>query len=346
MCHSMHHYCRIGCMLPVLVHHIWGHIMSARMDETYLVWLDSAPISSASRETYTRRLKAFLDWLWETKRLNYDQLLTNADFARHAHWYREYLLKGGMKTNTLNTSMTSIDKYMNFRTLGHLNYTRVRAEDVAPRALTPKELKTFLWSLEQSKSLRNKALVLVLLHTGIRLGEVAALKLSDVRVSRTRGTIAVRCGKGMRRREVPLNGSVRNILLEYIPALRADLARRSKTAMDELNQPFWFGQNGKKIGTRNIDYIIRAIGDRVNLNVSAHVLRHTFCTRAVRGGIDIAMVADWAGHSRVETTRRYAKPTKEDKAAAIEKLNIDVAFSSGETVQSIDRARKRSKARA
>lgn len=293
-----------------------------------------------------RRLKAFLDWLWETKGLTFLHLRTQSDFAGHVYYYREYLLKGGAKTNTLNTSMTAIDKYMNYRTLGRLNYTRVRAEDVAPRALTPKELKSFLWSLEQSTSLRNKALVLILLHTGIRLGEVAALKLADVRVCRTRGSLTVRCGKGMRRREVPLNGSVRSILLEYIPALRADLVRRSRAAVDDSEQPFWLGQSGKKFGTRNIDLIIRKIGDRVNLNVSAHVLRHTFCTRAVRGGIDIAMVADLAGHSRVDTTRRYAKPTKEDKAAAIEKLNIDVAFSSGETVQSIDRARKRSKARA
>ena len=316
------------------------------MDEGYLLWLDSAPISSASRETYTRRLKAFLDWLWETKALTYDRLLTNSDFVRHAYWYGEYLLKEGAKTNTLNTSMTAIDKYMNYRTLGRLNYTRVRAEDVAPRALTPKELKSFLWSLEQSKSLRNKTLVLILLHTGIRLGEVAALKVADVRVCRTRGSLTVLCGKGMRRREVPLNSSVRNILLEYIPALRADLVKRKRAALDDSNQPLWLGQSGKKFGTRNIDLIIRKIGDRVNLNVSAHVLRHTFCTRAVRSGIDLVTVADWAGHSRVETTRRYAKPTKEEKAAQIEKLNIDVEFSSGETVQSIDRARKRSKARA
>lgn len=293
-----------------------------------------------------RRLKAFLDWLWETKGLTFLHLRTQSDFAGHVYYYREYLLKGGAKTNTLNTSMTAIDKYMNYRTLGRLNYTRVRAEDVAPRALTPKELKSFLWSLEQSTSLRNKALVLVLLHTGLRLGEVAALKLADVRVCRTRGSITVRCGKGMRRREIPLSSSVRSILLEYIPVLRADLVKRRKAVLEDSNQPFWLGQYGKNFGTRNIDRIIRTIGDRVNLNVSAHILRHTFCTRAVRSGIDLVSVADLAGHSNVQTTRRYCKPTKEEKAAQIEKLNIDIVFNSSESVRLVDRPRKRSKASA
>jgi len=62
---------------------------------------------------------------------------------------------------------------------------------------------------------------------------------------------------------------------------------------------------------------------RAGLELSAHVLRHTFVTGLVRAGNDLALVAELAGHRRLETTRRYSLPSEADRMKAVSDLEID-----------------------
>ena len=50
---------------------------------------------------------------------------------------------------------------------------------------------------------------------------------------------------------------------------------------------------------------MRKLGRAAGVELSAHVLRHTWVTRLVRAGNDVVLVADLAGHRKLETTRRY-----------------------------------------
>jgi site-specific recombinase XerD len=59
------------------------------------------------------------------------------------------------------------------------------------------------------------------------------------------------------------------------------------------------------------------------LDLSAHVLRHTCLTNLVRRGNDLVLVAEIAGHKRLETTRRYSLPSVEDREKAMEGLQIE-----------------------
>ncbi len=59
------------------------------------------------------------------------------------------------------------------------------------------------------------------------------------------------------------------------------------------------------------------------MELSAHVLRHTCLTNLVRGGNDLVLVAEIAGHKRLETTRRYSLPSIEDRERAMEELRVD-----------------------
>ena len=71
--------------------------------------------------------------------------------------------------------------------------------------------------------------------------------------------------------------------------------------------------------------IITTITDTAGLDddTTTHVLRHTFATRLVRGGTDLVIVADLLGHARLETTRVYTGPTDEDRATALDLLDVD-----------------------
>jgi integrase/recombinase XerC len=57
---------------------------------------------------------------------------------------------------------------------------------------------------------------------------------------------------------------------------------------------------------------VRRVADRVGLKLSAHVPRQAFVTGLVRAGNDVVLIAELAGHRRLETTRRYILPSRED----------------------------------
>ena len=65
-------------------------------------------------------------------------------------------------------------------------------------------------------ALRNTALLQLMLQTGLRVGEVAALRQEDVTIRERSGAVRVRAGKGMKAREVPLNQTARKALDAYL----------------------------------------------------------------------------------------------------------------------------------
>ena len=138
----------------------------------------------------------------------------------------------------------------------------------------------------------------------MRLSEAAALQVADVRISARKGLVVVRAGKGDAYREVELNALVRGMLDEWI-AERAKIAAAGETR-------FFVARTGHALSSRSVDLAVRRVAARAGLELSAHVLRHTFVT-LVRAGNDLVLVAELAGHRRLETTRRYSLPSQADR---------------------------------
>jgi integrase/recombinase XerC len=127
--------------------------------------------------------------------------------------------------------------------------------------------------------------------------------------------VVVRGGKGDRYREVPLNAPTRN-------AVRAWLSCRNDVAAPD-ERAFFVNRYGARLGVRSIDTIVRRIACESGLTMSPHVLRHTALTTLVRANHDLVLVAEIAGHRRLETTRRYTRPSLADRASALDVLDID-----------------------
>ena len=87
----------------------------------------------------------------------------------------------------------------------------------------------------------------------------------------------------------------------------------------------FLNQRGGRLSVKGAHDIVTAIADRAGLDddTTTHVLRHTFATRLVRGGTDLVIVADLLGHARLETTRANTGPTDEDRATALNLLDVD-----------------------
>jgi integrase/recombinase XerC len=199
-----------------------------------------------------------------------------------------------------------------------MDRAHVRREDLpqhAPRALTPDEQKRLVRTLEQWPSLRDRAVVTLLLYTGIRAGECAALNLADVQISARRGRVIVREGKGNRYREVPLNAVVRPIITQW-------LHERAQRFPETTEAAVFLTRQGRRLGVRPINLLLHQVGTAAGIHLSAHVLRHTCLTNLVRQGIDLVVVAELAGHRRLDTTRRYTLPTESDRETAMEAIII------------------------
>ena len=110
---------------------------------------------------------------------------------------------------------------------------------------------------------------------------------------------------------------------EVRTALDAWLEQRQKRVSQRNESAFFLTKQGTRLATRTIDDVVRRLGQEANLSLSVHILRHTCLTSLVRNGNDLVLVAELAGHRRLETTRRYSLPTAADREAAMEGLKVD-----------------------
>lgn len=125
----------------------------------------------------------------------------------------------------------------------------------------------------------------------------------------------VRSGKGDEYREAPLNALARQVLEQWLGEckLLAVIAERG----------VFLGRGGTRLSKRSVDDVVRRVGNDAGMTISPHVLRHTCLTALVRRGNDLVLVAELAGHRRVDTTRRYSLPSDADRRMAMEGIQVN-----------------------
>jgi integrase/recombinase XerC len=281
----------------------------------YVAWLEGRPLAARSREAYGHQVRRYLTWLGDRSPVDGDPLADGTardwavrDYKRHLKAVERW------KPASVNLALAALDSF--YAQLG-LGRPVVRREDLparAPRALSDEQQRRLLRIAERA-SARDRAIVVVLLYTGLRLAELVALDLDDVRLSARKGVVVVRSGKGDTYREVPLNALVRQVLDEWLG--------EHKRLAAEGERAVFVGRGGRRLAKRSVDDVVRGLGEDAGVKLSAHVLRHTFLTRMVRQGADIVLVAELAGHRRLETTRRYSLPSDADRLLAVESIQID-----------------------
>lgn len=294
--------------------------MTETLEQTltaYDTWLDRQPLAAKTRITYRLQVRQYGAYLAQRPPTSDDPLHT--PFAREyaIRDYKTYLkTERQAKPTSVNLALAAIDHFHQFLGNDRPQVQRESLPAQAPRALKPEEQKAFLRAVERTPLVRDRALAHLLFSTAIRLGECAALNLDDVRVSARKGVLIIRSGKGDAYREIPLNAEVREIL-------RLWLKERATGFPQTADRAVFLNRSGTRLSARAIDLIVRRLGTNAHLDLFAHVLRHTCLTNLVRRGNDLVLVAEIAGHKRLETTRRYSLPSREDRETAMEELRVD-----------------------
>jgi integrase len=178
---------------------------------------------------------------------------------------------------------------------------------------------TMPWASSHGLARRNYALVQLMLQTGLRIGEVAALRRGDVTLRDRTGVIRVRHGKGLKEREVPLNATARRALrqlLEHDPSPRPE-------------DPVFRSARNAPLPIRSVQNTIAALVRRARLTrpgISAHSLRHTFALAWLHQHPgQLVELAQLLGHESLDTTAIYTHASAEDLARRIERtaFNLD-----------------------
>jgi len=282
--------------------------------EIYREWLARQSLAARSRDAYAAQVARFLGWL-----ASYEHGARALSDPHVRDWaVRDY--KRHVKTEarwapaSVNQALAAIDNFYRSLGAGRPEVPREDLPQLAPRALAEGEQRQFLRAVEASPSPRDRAIATVFFYTALRLSELAALELADVSVTARRGMVRVRAGKGDAYREVPLNSACRNALDEWSQA---------RVASGEV-EALWLSRQGTRMSSRAIDLVIRRLAKDAGLELSAHTLRHTAVTNLIRSGADVVLVAEIAGHRRLDTTRRYSLPSAADRDAALEAILVEI----------------------
>jgi integrase/recombinase XerC len=158
---------------------------------------------------------------------------------------------------------------------------------------------------------RDTAILALMAKAGLRVGEVVALELGDIELGAKSGWVTVRMGKGNKTRRVPLSSGV-------CRALRAYLAVRPVSGASVL----FLSRSGNPLSARDVRRVVARLARRAGIEgrVTPHVLRHTFATRVLEMGADLATVAAILGHESIATTSRYLHPSEARLVEAVERL--------------------------
>ena len=203
----------------------------------------------------------------------------------------------GWKPSSVNLALAAVDHFNRFLGLGPANVKREPLVQAAPRALAVEQQRELLRAAEASKAEGSGDRDAAALHSApaSRARRARRRRLS---ISARKGLLVIRSGKGDLYREVPLNLSCRQALTDWL---------RERAAADE-ERALFIGPQGRRLSARAVDLVVRSVAARAELKLSAHTLRHTCVTNLVRSGNDLVLVAELAGHRRLETTRRYSLP--------------------------------------
>ena len=233
----------------------------------------------------------------------------------------------GIRISTVRTRLACIIAFLHFLMEQDVipgsvlkRSIKLKLPDVLPRAMNPADVRKLLSVID---AIRDRALILLLLRTGMRIGEALGLRLNDLDI-RDRKIHLYEGEKNSMGRVVYLSD-------DALFAIKLWLRRRDK------NKEFVFYGRGNghlcySTGrSRFVNYLKKAGLEQKSYTV--HCLRHTFASELLNAGMRLECLQQLLGHQDIEVTRRYARLTDRTREeeyframAIIEKGGIDGAY--------------------
>lgn len=299
--------------------------------ETYLRCVDA---KESTRETYRKSLECFSRWMDDREAGIQD--LTHADIVA----YKDYLLGSNKSALTVNLYLSTVRGFFkwadgeeicknvangigsvrtNKETFRRMHLENDEGAQLLDQAMSIKEvtgandgLTRKLNVNETAISLRNYAMINLMLRTGLRTIEVSRADVGDITTKRGRRILKV-WGKGRSEKDsfVVLTDAAYEPIMEYL-----DTTRKGAKAAEPLFAGIGLGHNGNRLSTRSIQNICKEALRNIGLDgheYSAHSLRHTTGTQILLNGGTMMDVQNVLRHASPATSQLYVNTIMEDK---------------------------------
>ena len=272
--------------------------------EEYLRSRKSA--SANTLQSYKRDIAQFAAYLRSTGVADCRQ----ADTAALQH-YIVYLQQQGRSPSTQSRSIASLRCFFQYLiadgTVAENPATSLhsqRHKRALPEILTGTEMELQFRqpSCIDYKGYRDKAMLEVLYATGIRVSELVALDVRDIRLD-----IAVLCCRGPEKsRVIPLYPEAVEAVSEYLNRAEGIFKK------EDGNHPLFINLNGNRLTRQGFWKIIKIYAQQAGICkcITPHTLRHSFAAHLLENGADLKSIQEMLGHADISSTQIYAQMLK------------------------------------
>lgn len=267
--------------------------------------------SQRTVDIYTKDLKMFNDYM------NREKLSIITATLDDLQGYAKYLkIEKKYSESTMNRRLQLV-KYL----YKYLHRARVITENPAeylelpkiperlPESLTLEEAKKLVEVIDKEKNkylkIRDKAIILIFINLGLRVNEVAELKINNIK-----GNTLKFIGKGNKERSIFMTDDVITAINEY-------LAIRPNVESDYL----FISERRRPISKQTIQFTVKKYLKNAGLEGYCHLLRHTSATLMLEQDIDPRTIQSILGHSDIKTTELYMKVTDKRKEQAAQRMS-------------------------
>ena len=211
----------------------------------------------------------------------------------------------GRIISTLKTffNFLVLEKLINDSPIENIDYPKINSK--IPLVLSTDEIdKIISCAFSKKFGFRNQTIIEIMYSCGLRVSEVTEMKISNIFFDESLIKIL---GKGNKERFIPLSGTAKKLLYNYIKYNRKNLSQ-DKQSIDIV----FLNNRGKKL-TRVMVYNIindAALDAKINKKISPHTLRHSFATHLIENGASIISIQKMMGHENVVTTEKYLHVNK------------------------------------
>lgn len=264
----------------------------ALLNRYAIALLDGKGLSRETYRAYVNDIRDLIAFLHERETPVPDRRTVRSYMLRLASRYHR---------TSVNRKLSAIKGFFDFvvregglpvNPFGHVRSLKHR--ETLPRFLSHDEVFDLIDAVEDA---RDRAILELLYSTGIRVGEVEAMKCCDMDMHQ--GFVLV-TGKGSKQRRVPVGSRAMDAVRTYL---------RTRGIADPIycTEPLFLGRRGGRLGSRGIRRVIHEWSLHAALvrHVSPHVIRHTFASHMLDAGADLRSIQEMLGHASLSTTQRY-----------------------------------------
>ncbi len=263
----------------------------------------------ASVETYLREVEEFADFV-ENRSGNLAAALAEAT-QEDMRGFMAERVGNGIELRTVARGLSALRGLYRWllmdRRIDHdptVNVETPASWKVLPKSLAEEEVRTMLertgsaarMADADGPALRDHAMLELLYAGGLRVGEICALRVEDVRLDQQRAQVR---GKGDKERIVPLGRQACEALERYLQLGRPGLL---KAGMG-MQRWMFLSVRGRQLTRQWVWEMVRGCSD--GRTASPHMLRHSCATHMVEHGADLRSVQTFLGHADIATTQVY-----------------------------------------